>query len=232
MKNQTKYLGTRHLRVGLEISERSVKIVSIRLVEQPVLQSPVLSRQMVARIDLTGLPSVIESFNDPRIDIGVYHENEGHSYITHKSGLAHISIPFTSVDDLLSLQIKVTDLHNVAVKTYDYDHLLRIFDSPPKKMNAVYSFTIDDLRAHPHWNIVFGNQDAKAAFGRFEIYIDAARKYRWRLRRLDGEIVADSGQGYNTRDECERDLSWIRTYAGKALIVSLDMSNDNRAGSD
>jgi uncharacterized protein YegP (UPF0339 family) len=219
MKDQKKYLGTRHLRVGLEISDRRVKITSIRMVEQPVVPSPVLSRNMAARIDLGGMAPVIESFDDPRIDVGVYHKNEGHTYILRPIGKTHISIPFTSVDDLLSLQVSIASVQN-AIKEYDYDHLVRFFEKPPGK-TAVHRFSIEDLRAHPHWGVLFGNTDVRAEAGRFEIYIDSAKEYRWRLRRPDGAIVADSGEGYRTQRECENDLQWLRGNASKVPVVFL-----------
>ena len=35
---------------------------------------------------------------------------------------------------------------------------------------------------------------------RVEIYVDARKKWRWRYRARNGEIVADSGQGYYRKD--------------------------------
>lgn len=219
MKNENPYQGTRHLRVGLEISDRAVKITSIRMVEEPALQLPVLSRNMAARIDIAGAPAIIESFDDPRIAVGVYHQGEGHAYVQRATGHAHISIPFTSIDDLLSLQVRVAVVNNF-LEQYDYDHLVRFFEKPPAKA-AVRSFSIEDLRAHPHWGVLFGDVDVRAQAGRFEIYVDKAKEYRWRLRRPDGEIVADSGEGYKTQRECENDLQWIRGNASKVPVVFL-----------
>jgi uncharacterized protein YegP (UPF0339 family) len=33
----------------------------------------------------------------------------------------------------------------------------------------------------------------------FELYKDRAGEYRWRLRHQNGNIIADSGEGYNTK---------------------------------
>lgn len=33
-----------------------------------------------------------------------------------------------------------------------------------------------------------------------EVYQDEAQEYRWRKRAGNGEIVADSGEGYETKD--------------------------------
>ncbi|EMA68050.1 HVO_2922 family protein [Halorubrum kocurii] len=57
----------------------------------------------------------------------------------------------------------------------------------------------------------------------FELYEDAAGEYRWRLRHRNGNIVADSGEGYasesNARDAIER----VREYAPDAY--ALDVGN-------
>ena len=47
---------------------------------------------------------------------------------------------------------------------------------------------------------------------KLEIYRDAKREWRWRLRASNGRIVADSGEGYRRKAsllggiECARDL--------------------------
>ena len=37
---------------------------------------------------------------------------------------------------------------------------------------------------------------------RFEFYRDAQRKWRWRFRHKNGNVLADSGQGYYTYADC------------------------------
>ena len=64
---------------------------------------------------------------------------------------------------------------------------------------------------------------AQKGFGHYEIYVDRAKKYRWRLRRPGGLIVADSGQGYVTRAACEADLRWIIEWGARAPVRSLDL---------
>jgi uncharacterized protein YegP (UPF0339 family) len=44
---------------------------------------------------------------------------------------------------------------------------------------------------------------------RIEIYKDAQRRYRWRLLSSSGRIMADSGEGYSTRNHVRRAI--IRT---------------------
>jgi uncharacterized protein YegP (UPF0339 family) len=55
----------------------------------------------------------------------------------------------------------------------------------------------------------------------FELYEDAAEEYRWRLRHRNGNIIADSGEGYasesNARDAIER----VREYAPDADVLEV-----------
>lgn len=58
---------------------------------------------------------------------------------------------------------------------------------------------------------------------RFEIYRDSAGEYRWRFRADNGNIVADSGQGYSSVRDCMRGVEAIKKQAKKA-----DVKKDNR----
>ena len=44
----------------------------------------------------------------------------------------------------------------------------------------------------------------------FEIYFDKASGYRWHLLTEENKIVADSGEGYKTREECERNIALVK----------------------
>ena len=46
----------------------------------------------------------------------------------------------------------------------------------------------------------------------FEIYPDNEKKWRWRLRTGNNvdDIIADSGQGYERREECERGICLVQ----------------------
>jgi len=44
----------------------------------------------------------------------------------------------------------------------------------------------------------------------FQIYQDKANEYRWRLLADKKTILADSGEGYKTRRECERDIERVK----------------------
>jgi uncharacterized protein YegP (UPF0339 family) len=47
----------------------------------------------------------------------------------------------------------------------------------------------------------------------FELYRDSADDFRWRLRADNGNVVADSGQGYSRRTDCERGIEIVKEQA-------------------
>jgi uncharacterized protein YegP (UPF0339 family) len=46
----------------------------------------------------------------------------------------------------------------------------------------------------------------------FDVYEGNAGEYRWRLRAENGEIVADSGEGYSSRSNAENSVDRVREY--------------------
>jgi uncharacterized protein YegP (UPF0339 family) len=47
----------------------------------------------------------------------------------------------------------------------------------------------------------------------FEIYEDAAEEWRWRLRHRNGNIIADSGEGYSSRSAAEDAVNGVKRNA-------------------
>jgi uncharacterized protein YegP (UPF0339 family) len=72
------------------------------------------------------------------------------------------------------------------------------------------------------------NRDCKNAIERiqkdaatkltFETYQDAEKKYRWRLKATNGQIIATSGQGYIDKRDCENAIDVIKKGAEKAKV--------------
>ncbi len=56
----------------------------------------------------------------------------------------------------------------------------------------------------------------------FEQYEDEAGEHRWRLRHDNGNIIADGGQGYNSRSGVERAIDSVREYVGPAAYLRFD----------
>ena len=50
----------------------------------------------------------------------------------------------------------------------------------------------------------------------FEVYEDAAEEYRWRLLSTNGDILADSGEGYSSREGATDAVDRVREYAPDA----------------
>ncbi|MFC7139493.1 HVO_2922 family protein [Halosimplex aquaticum] len=54
---------------------------------------------------------------------------------------------------------------------------------------------------------------------RFEVFEDRGGKWRWRLRHRNGNVIADGGQGYSSRQKAEQGLESVRANAGGAPAV-------------
>jgi len=66
--------------------------------------------------------------------------------------------------------------------------------------------------------------DVVASKARFELYEDSAEQYRWRLVHRNGNIIADSSEGYASKQKAEQGLESVRNNAPGAYIV--DTSKD------
>jgi uncharacterized protein YegP (UPF0339 family) len=56
----------------------------------------------------------------------------------------------------------------------------------------------------------------------FEIYEDDAGQYRWRLVHDNGNIIADSGEGYSSRQKAEQGLRSVKENAPDADVLTVD----------
>jgi uncharacterized protein len=57
---------------------------------------------------------------------------------------------------------------------------------------------------------------------RFELYREAGGHWRWRLRASNGEVIADSGEGYARREDCEHGIKLVKG-AGAAPVVDMTL---------
>jgi uncharacterized protein YegP (UPF0339 family) len=46
--------------------------------------------------------------------------------------------------------------------------------------------------------------------GRYVIYKDTAGRYRWRYVATNGNIIADSGEGYVNKSDCQRGIDIMK----------------------
>ena len=58
--------------------------------------------------------------------------------------------------------------------------------------------------------------------GTFELYEDNAGKWRWRLVHDNGNIIADSGQGYSSKQKAKQGLRSVKTNVPGAPIEDVD----------
>jgi uncharacterized protein YegP (UPF0339 family) len=53
----------------------------------------------------------------------------------------------------------------------------------------------------------------------FEVYEDSAGEWRWRLLAPNGNIIADSGEGYVSKQGAKRGIESVKTHAPAASVV-------------
>ena len=55
----------------------------------------------------------------------------------------------------------------------------------------------------------------------FELYQDAADEWRWRLRHQNGNIIADSGEGYASAEKAKQGIDSVKQNAPDADVERL-----------
>jgi len=56
----------------------------------------------------------------------------------------------------------------------------------------------------------------------FEVYVDAEGAHRWRLVHDNGNIIADSGEGYASRQKAEQGIESVKRNAPDAPVDVVD----------
>ena len=56
----------------------------------------------------------------------------------------------------------------------------------------------------------------------FELFVDSADQWRWRLVHTNGNIIADSGEGYASRQKCKQGLKSVKENAAAADVVDAE----------
>jgi len=54
----------------------------------------------------------------------------------------------------------------------------------------------------------------------FELYEDSAGDYRWRLVHENGNIIADSGEGYASKQKAKQGIESVKANAADAPVES------------
>ncbi|MFD1634786.1 HVO_2922 family protein [Haloplanus ruber] len=55
---------------------------------------------------------------------------------------------------------------------------------------------------------------------RFEVYQDNADEWRWRLVVANGNIIADSGEGYASKQGAKRGIESVKSSVPAAAVVT------------
>jgi uncharacterized protein YegP (UPF0339 family) len=55
--------------------------------------------------------------------------------------------------------------------------------------------------------------------GKFEVYTDGRGEFRWRLKASNGQVIATSGEGYNSKASCLNGIESVKTNAPDATVV-------------
>lgn len=53
---------------------------------------------------------------------------------------------------------------------------------------------------------------------KFVIYKDTARQYRWRFKAANGNIIADSAEGYIGKESARNGIDFVKTNAKSAPV--------------
>jgi uncharacterized protein len=56
------------------------------------------------------------------------------------------------------------------------------------------------------------------AVSKFQLYKDRKGEYRWRLRARNGEIIADSNEGYSSKASCKHGIDLVKQQAANAEV--------------
>ncbi len=53
---------------------------------------------------------------------------------------------------------------------------------------------------------------------KFELYKDNSGGFRWRLTHTNGQIIADSGQGYKAKEDAVKGISSVKENVPSAIV--------------
>lgn len=57
---------------------------------------------------------------------------------------------------------------------------------------------------------------------RFEMFVDAEGEWRWHLLHDNGNIIADSGEGYSKKQNCRQGIESVKQNAPGAEVVDIE----------
>lgn len=69
-------------------------------------------------------------------------------------------------------------------------------------------------------DLTLKNKEAPLKYPKFEIYIDKAGEYRFRLYASNGELLCISEDGYASKDSCKKGVQSVAKWAPTADVVA------------
>jgi uncharacterized protein YegP (UPF0339 family) len=66
----------------------------------------------------------------------------------------------------------------------------------------------------------------RASQAQFELYEDRGEQFRWRLRHRNGNVIADSGEGYTRKHNAKKGLASVRRNALGASLLEIEPEPD------
>lgn len=231
------WIGSKRLRTVLTIGAAGTAIRSAWIIEGSFRQRTELNEFHMVISQVQGGQPGFSPVEDPFMLRGAYeNDRTGHSFGRLESALMVIDTPFSGAEPPSHLSVRVLDItayrgpRNIDAVRQRFD-LERPQPSTTRRLANLISVSLEGLYDRPLTldsragaGIAFPKGGAgDATPGRFELFKDRRGYFRWRLRNVDGEIIATSGQGYEKRTQCERDLVWVRGNAIESEVVPLDI---------
>lgn len=214
--------GSRHLKIGVSISAHGASVKSIWVVDKPVVQTTHFTGPIYVRIDVAGKPVLLQAFPDPRICRGVNQPKLGHFFHVVDSALMFVTVPFDDERELAELRVRILDATHSGLAPVARQRILHLFDRPPQGAVTLGDFGYDTLRSHVDFVKVAKTLGWIVAPGSFEIIVEPNGRFRWRIRRSDNTIMAQSAQEFATRAACEEDIRWVKANAMSSPISAHD----------
>lgn len=59
----------------------------------------------------------------------------------------------------------------------------------------------------------------------FELYVDNVEQWRWRLRHQNTEIIADSGEGYSSKQAARNGIESVKRNADDAPVEKVGFNS-------
>lgn len=53
---------------------------------------------------------------------------------------------------------------------------------------------------------------------KYHVYKDSSGEWRWRLKAANGQIIADSGQGYSSKRDCKEGIDLVKGSANADVV--------------